>query len=68
MVMRNVLLATEAGLGHGETPIFPIQIFRVKDGINYNPGRPQLRPVPAWPCRCQRQAPVPQLLLPGRAL
>ena len=38
MVMKNVLLATEAGLGHGETPIFPIQIFRVKDGINYNPG------------------------------
>ena len=36
MVMRNVLLATEAGLGHGETPIFPIQIFRVKEGINYN--------------------------------
>ena len=29
MVMRNILLATEAGLGHGETPIFPIQIFRV---------------------------------------
>ncbi|MBQ5326040.1 MAG: anaerobic ribonucleoside triphosphate reductase, partial [Oscillospiraceae bacterium] len=40
MVMKNMLLATEAGLGHGETPIFPIQIFRVKDGINYNPGDP----------------------------
>ena len=38
MVIRNVLLATEAGLGHGETPIFPIQIFRVKEGINYNQG------------------------------
>ena len=38
MVMKNLLLATDAGLGHGETPIFPIQIFRVKDGINYNPG------------------------------
>ena len=37
MVMKNVLLATDAGLGHGETPIFPIQIFRVKEGINYNP-------------------------------
>ncbi|MBP1571664.1 MAG: anaerobic ribonucleoside-triphosphate reductase, partial [Oscillospiraceae bacterium] len=34
----NVMLATDAGLGHGETPIFPIQIFRVKEGINYNPG------------------------------
>ncbi|MGI6216149.1 MAG: anaerobic ribonucleoside triphosphate reductase [Coriobacteriales bacterium] len=40
MVMRNILLATEAGLGHGETPIFPIQIFRVKEGINFNPGEP----------------------------
>lgn len=40
MVVRNILLATEAGLGHGETPIFPIQIFRVKEGINYNEGEP----------------------------
>ncbi len=40
MVVRNILLATEAGLGHGETPIFPIQIFRVKEGVNYNPGDP----------------------------
>ena len=40
MVMSNVLLATDAGLGHGETPIFPIQIFRVKEGVNYNPGDP----------------------------
>lgn len=38
MVIKNVLLANEAGLGNGETPIFPIQIFRVKEGINYNPG------------------------------
>lgn len=40
MVMKNVLLANEAGLGNGETPIFPIQIFRVKEGINFNPGEP----------------------------
>ena len=40
MVMRNLLLTTEAGLGNGETPIFPIQIFRVKEGVNYNPGDP----------------------------
>ena len=40
MVMKNVLLATDAGLGSGETPIFPIHIFRVKDGINFNPGEP----------------------------
>jgi len=36
MVVKNLLLATEAGLGNGETPIFPIQIYRVKEGINYN--------------------------------
>ncbi len=36
MVIKNVLLATEAGLGNGETPIFPIHIFKVKEGINYN--------------------------------
>lgn len=36
MVIKNVLLATESGLGDGETPIFPIHIFKVKDGINYN--------------------------------
>ncbi|MGI6238342.1 MAG: anaerobic ribonucleoside triphosphate reductase, partial [Christensenellales bacterium] len=40
MVVENLLLATEAGLGNGETPIFPIQIFRVKEGINYNPEDP----------------------------
>ena len=36
MAMRNLLLATEAGLGGGETPIFPVQIFKVKEGVNYN--------------------------------
>ena len=40
MVMKNLLLATEAGLGNGETPIFPIQIFRVKEGVNFNEGEP----------------------------
>ncbi len=40
MAVRNLLLSTEAGLGNGETPIFPIQIFRVKEGVNYNPGEP----------------------------
>lgn len=40
MVMKNLLLTTEDGLGNGETPIFPIQIFRVKEGVNYNPGDP----------------------------
>ena len=36
MVSKNLLLATEAGLGNGETAIFPISIFKVKDGVNYN--------------------------------
>ena len=40
MVTEAVMLATEAGLGNGETPIFPIHIFKVKEGVNYNPGEP----------------------------
>ncbi len=40
MVIKNVLLAQEAGLGNGETPIFPIHIFKVKEGVNYNPEDP----------------------------
>ena len=40
MVVRNLLLATDAGMGNGETPIFPVQIFKVKEGLNYNSGDP----------------------------
>ena len=40
MVIRNILLATEAGLGNGETAIFPIHIFKVKEGVSFNPGDP----------------------------
>ncbi|MDR0832077.1 MAG: anaerobic ribonucleoside triphosphate reductase [Bacillales bacterium] len=40
LVMHEILNATEEGLGNGETPIFPIQIFKVKEGINYNKGEP----------------------------
>lgn len=40
MVTRNYMLAAEAGLGQGETPIFPISIFKVKEGVNYNPEDP----------------------------
>ncbi len=40
MVIRNLLLATEAGLGNSETPIFPIHIFKVKEGVSYEPGDP----------------------------
>ena len=36
IVIRNILLALDAGLGHGETCIFPIHIFKVKEGVNYN--------------------------------
>lgn len=40
MVIENILLANEAGLGNGETPIFPIHIFKIKEGINYNEADP----------------------------
>ena len=36
MVIRNYLLSVDAGLGRGETPIFPISIFKLKEGVNYN--------------------------------
>ncbi len=36
MVTKNYLLSVDAGLGKGETPIFPISIFKVKEGVNYN--------------------------------
>ena len=35
MAMKNLLKVTDAGLGNGETAIFPVQIFKVKEGINY---------------------------------
>ena len=40
MVTRNYMEAAYAGLGQGETPIFPISIFKVKEGVNYNPEDP----------------------------
>ncbi|EGO63215.1 anaerobic ribonucleoside triphosphate reductase [Acetonema longum DSM 6540] len=40
MVTKHLLLAYEKGLGRGENPIFPNIIFRLKDGINLNPGDP----------------------------
>ena len=36
LAIREVLNATEAGLGNGETPIFPISVFQLKAGVNYN--------------------------------
>jgi len=40
LVTEMLLKATDAGLGEGETPIFPVQIFKIKDGVNYKPGDP----------------------------
>ncbi|WZL70212.1 anaerobic ribonucleoside triphosphate reductase [Defluviitalea saccharophila] len=40
MVSKNFLLATERGLGNGETPIFPISIFKIKKGISFEKGDP----------------------------
>ena len=40
LVVQQLLLATQEGLGEGETPIFPIQIFKVKEGVNLNPKDP----------------------------
>ena len=67
MVIRNLLLATDAGLGNGETPIFPVQIFKVKEGVNYNPGDPNYD-LFQLAMRTSRQAAVPQLQLSGRPL
>ena len=36
MLTKNFLLATQKGLGNGETPIFPIIVFKVKEGVNFN--------------------------------
>ncbi len=67
MVMKNMLLVTEAGLGNGETAIFPIQIFRVKDGVNFNPGEPNYDLFKLVLPR-ERKASVPELLFPGCTL
>ncbi|MBR2994263.1 anaerobic ribonucleoside triphosphate reductase [Candidatus Saccharibacteria bacterium] len=40
LISKYLLEATENGLGKGETPIFPISIFKVKEGVNYNPEDP----------------------------
>ena len=40
IAIKNILLATEAGLGQGETAIFPIHIFKVKEGVSFNPEDP----------------------------
>ena len=37
MIVKNVLLATQKGLGRSETPIFPVQIFKIKESVNLDP-------------------------------
>lgn len=40
LIVREILKSTEDGVGNGSTAIFPIQIFKVKDGVNGNPEDP----------------------------
>ncbi|MDR1272461.1 MAG: anaerobic ribonucleoside triphosphate reductase [Clostridiales Family XIII bacterium] len=40
LVIKNIMLATDDGLGGGETPIFPVHIFKVKEGVNYDESDP----------------------------
>ena len=54
MVIRCILLAAEAGLAGGEAPAFPVQIFRVKDGVNYAPGDPNYD-LFQLACRCSAE-------------
>ncbi|NLZ38659.1 MAG: anaerobic ribonucleoside-triphosphate reductase [Firmicutes bacterium] len=39
-VTYALLRAFEKGLGRGESPIFPNLVFRIKKGVNFNPGDP----------------------------
>lgn len=38
LVIKEILNAVMDGMGNGETAIFPISIFAVKDGVNFKPG------------------------------
>ena len=40
MVIKNFLLSVDAGLGKNETPIFPISIFKLRKGVNYETDDP----------------------------
>ncbi len=39
-IMREILNSTYRGVGNGETPIFPIQIWKKKRGVSYLPEDP----------------------------
>jgi ribonucleoside-triphosphate reductase len=58
MAVRNLLKSTESGLGNGETAIFPIHIFRIKKGINFNPGEPNYD-LFKLACRCSARRMFP---------
>jgi ribonucleoside-triphosphate reductase len=40
LAIRSILKATDAGMGKSETPIWPVHIFKIKEGVNYNPEDP----------------------------
>lgn len=40
LITKAILEAYEAGLGHGEQPMFPNILFKIKSGINRNPEDP----------------------------
>ena len=39
-IIRELLKSTYNGIGSGCTPIFPIQVMKIKAGVNLNPGDP----------------------------
>lgn len=61
MAVRNLLLATQAGLGGADMPVFPTQIFRVKEGINLNPGEPNYD-LFQLACRCSAKRLFPNFV------
>lgn len=42
LIIDKTLDAIYDGLGNGETPIFPISVFQIKDGVNYRDGDPNV--------------------------
>lgn len=40
IIIKTLLECTQKGLGNGETPIFPVQIFKCKKSINLDPDSP----------------------------
>lgn len=40
LVIDQLLTALDEGLGNGETPLFPIHIFKCKKGVNFEEGDP----------------------------